>query len=104
MGNGTGLVISLEINDPNINRKKATMARVQVFTNALAAAWTQPANSPSSRSHLANQVRPLSSGIKTFSQANNPVCILTLKCLFASVFVRVNFAKLSDRAMEVWYP
>ena len=93
-GNRTGLVISLEMDDPDIKEKKETTARVWVFTNALAAGLTQAANSPSSRSHLANQVRSLPSDIKTFSQANNPVCIPTLKCLFGSIFVRVTFAKL----------
>lgn len=101
-GNRTGLVISLEIDDPDIKGKTTTMARLWVYAYALAAGLTRPANSPSSRSHLANRVRSLPSDIKTFSQANDPLCTPTIKCLFASIFVRVTFAKLSDRAMEVW--
>lgn len=40
----------------------------------------------------------LPSDVKSFSQAVNRLGILTLKCLFSSIFVRVTFAKLSVRA------
>lgn len=47
---------------------------------------------------LSKSGQVLLSDVKTFSQTVNQLCILTLKCLFSSIFVRLTFAKVSDRA------
>lgn len=55
-------------------------------------------------SRLSLQQEPLSklgqvlpSDVKTFSQAVNQLCILTLKCSFSYIFVRVTFSKLTEQ-------